>query len=176
MSCYGPILDVSCLQCGGSFNTRRRSGRELARFCSNACRSRYPSTRERVAATLRSRPKVPLDVRFWRRVEKGDGCWRWGGTIHEATGYGVIGRGATEEGLAYAHRLSWEFENGEIPDGLYVLHKCDNRWCVRPSHLFLGSHLDNIADSYAKGRHMMQVNPERVRAGLRAYHAARRSA
>lgn len=50
------------------------------------------------------------------------------------------------------HRLSFIAFNGPIPDGMYVLHKCDNRACINPEHLFLGTYSDNIRDCYAKGR------------------------
>lgn len=54
--------------------------------------------------------------------------------------------------LVQAHRLAWTLERGPIPDGLKVLHRCDNRRCVRVDHLFLGTQLDNIADMVMKGR------------------------
>lgn len=82
--------------------------------------------------------------------EKTDGCWIWRGWC--STGrlpYGLIRRGSKQ---FYAHRVSWQVHFGAIPDGLHVLHKCDNPPCIRPDHLFLGTHLDNVRDRQAKGR------------------------
>lgn len=88
--------------------------------------------------------------KFWSRVRRGepDSCWLWtaGAT---SDGYGEIRLGGK---LRYAHRTSWEIQNGPIPDGLFVLHKCDTPRCVNPSHLFLGTRLDNFDDMRAKGR------------------------
>jgi hypothetical protein len=50
------------------------------------------------------------------------------------------------------HRLAWEFSNGEIPQGMFVCHRCDNPKCFEVSHLFLGTAADNMADKIAKGR------------------------
>jgi HNH endonuclease len=89
--------------------------------------------------------------RFWKKVTKQGECWVWIGGKNE-NGYGVIGRGRDGWGLIKAHRASWVLHNGPIPDGLCVLHHCDNPPCVRPDHLFLGDHVDNGQDASAKGR------------------------
>lgn len=64
-------------------------------------------------------------------------------------GYGRIQMNGKKH---FAHRASWRAFHGEIPDGLFVLHKCDVRCCVNPEHLFLGTNSDNMLDAYAKGR------------------------
>jgi hypothetical protein len=76
------------------------------------------------------------------------GCWIWL-KCKRADGYGSIGINKT---TVLAHRASWTAFRGEIPDGLYVLHHCDNRICVNPEHLFIGTHTDNMIDRDTKGR------------------------
>lgn len=66
------------------------------------------------------------------------------------TGYGAFGPKGT--GQVGAHRYSWFLANGPIPTGMYVLHTCDDRACVNPAHLFIGTQRDNIRDMIAKGR------------------------
>lgn len=100
----------------------------------------------------RFQPAAPLAVRFWQRVDKTGDCWIWTGAKIKF-GYGVIRRNSSEGGAQQkTHRVSWELHNGPIPQGLMVLHRCDNPPCVRPDHLFLGTGLDNVADREAKGR------------------------
>ena len=76
------------------------------------------------------------------------GCWIWTASC-TANGYGQI---RFNQKQTYSHRVSWILHNGEIPDGLNVLHKCDVRCCINPDHLFLGTQLENIKDMIAKGR------------------------
>lgn len=87
--------------------------------------------------------------RFWRRVKKSDGCWEWQGSRHP-NGHGYFSAG--RQSVGYSHRAAWEFVNGPIPEGMCVCHHCDNPPCVRPDHLFLGTHNDNMQDAVQKGR------------------------
>lgn len=98
----------------------------------------------------RKRYKTPEEA-FENRTqyEPNSGCLIWlGGLVHN--GYGQLGIGNRK--MMRAHRFAWEQENGPIPDGLKVLHKCDNRVCCNAEHLFPGTQQDNIADRDAKGR------------------------
>lgn len=96
-------------------------------------------------------PKISnLEARFWKKVVKlpDDGCWEWSGYL-TSTGYGSI---MQDYKNIKAHRLSWEIHYGLIPEGMLICHKCDNRKCVRPDHLFLGTFLLNHHDALSKGR------------------------
>lgn len=87
--------------------------------------------------------------RFWSHVVKSDGCWIWTAGTYKHGGYGLISIGDRNH---RTHRVAWILANGEIPEGLFVCHHCDNPPCVRPDHLFLGTNLDNMRDSNQKGR------------------------
>lgn len=112
------------------------------------------------------RPRTPLAERFWALVDtvpNAGSCWLWQGQ-EDAYGYGAIRRDPADSSKAKAHRVAWELCYGPVPAGQCVLHRCDVRRCVRPSHLFLGTIADNIRDMYAKGRNRKKGWKRRVSA------------
>lgn len=102
-----------------------------------------------------------LEQRFWPKVKIGepDECWEWQ-AAENGDGYGHIGKG---NGMVSSHRVAWELTHGPIPDGLCVLHKCDNRKCCNERHLFLGTNMDNILDMVNKGRSLCGIKHRNAR-------------
>jgi hypothetical protein len=122
---------VICKHCSGAFTTSRGNV-----FCSRACSNMHRHGR--------------IEDRFWNYVQKTDTCWLWTGrALHQ--GYGQIAIGGPGRNIALAHRVSWFLAHGRWPTPC-ALHKCDNRRCVRPDHLFEGTVQDNNRDRDAKGR------------------------
>lgn len=93
---------------------------------------------------------IELTDKFWRNVLKGgpDDCWNWTG--FKIRGYGRLNYRCKS---LRAHRYSYAIHREPIPPGLNVCHSCDNRSCVNPKHLWLGTYKDNYLDCRKKGRH-----------------------
>ena len=110
--------------------------------------------------------------KFLGKVDTSGDCWNW---IRgkDSDGYG----NAWHNGKSWkAHRLSWSLVKGDIPNGLCVCHRCDNRSCVNPDHLFLATSQENTADRNRKGRQAIgdnmkrsKLNPDKVRKMRKLY-------
>lgn len=147
------IPSRNCDACKTSFAPKQR-GR---RFCGWLCYQRSKDD------------PVAFAIGFWNRVEKTDGCWLWMG----ATKFGQAGRDYGEVSrngkMASAHRVALELGLGRpIPRATHVLHACDTPRCVRPSHLRLGTHRENMEDRSQKNRQARgeQIGAAKLTAGL----------
>lgn len=132
-------ISAICKECGAEFTYLYKSRKR--QFCSRLC-----------AVKKHNRRLIESEVdRFWSRVAKGapDECWPWQyGTNSDGYGNFKLNDGSQ----IGSHRFSWSLENGPIPDGMHVLHSCDNPPCVNQNHLFLGNQEINVADMMSKGR------------------------
>lgn len=142
-------VDMVCPTCGKEFFPRVADvNRGRGIYCSFRCHV--------------TRPPKPLKERFLEKILIGDGCWLWTGGL-SSKGYGQLTIGSKyskefpKKNLT-ASRVAWEVFNGPIPDGLCVLHDCDEPACVRIDHLFIGTNDDNSKDAVSKGRMQHGIN------------------
>jgi predicted XRE-type DNA-binding protein len=157
-----PRVDCVCVTCGKPFQTKRSEvARGGGRFCEPACYRRSQIG-----------PKSPLADRVWSKIDKNGPipghcpergpCWEWTAAVGVKHQYGIINVGGKSK---LAHRVVWEMVVGPIPEGMDVLHHCDNRRCVKAdpdpalSHLYLGNDLENSHDAWSRGRAVKPPQP-----------------
>lgn len=118
------MIKKRCKTCSRVF-----TGRSITKYCSGECFG---------------------TGRYWSNVVKTNNCWNWTGA-KDKDGYGRTRKLATKNRVR-AHRTSWILENGEIGKGKLVLHRCGNKGCIKPSHLYIGTALDNARDRGLDGK------------------------
>lgn len=111
---------------------------------------------------LRARTDEEAKAFFWANVDKTDKCWLWRGSV-TTDGYG---RYMYQKKGYSTHRLSWWLHHGELPPSMDVLHTCDNRLCINPAHLYLGTDVENARDCIARGRANKPKGEQHPRAKL----------
>lgn len=104
--------------------------------------------------------------RYWAKVQKGSGCWRWTSTL-DKDGYGVL---TVDSRKRKAHRLALELRGVDV-QGKVVRHSCDNPPCVNPDHLLVGSQQDNVNDKVLRNRNPSKLSSEQVKE-IRAKYGA----
>lgn len=157
-----PLKDTpktrSCVRCGGHFprtHFRTKTGGRIGRLCRDCtectqCHAPITGTSRSHLCRSCAASTKNIEKHFWSKVAitSIDKCWIWqAGTL--PSGYGQFSVSGQNVG---AHRFSWQITHGQIPDGLFVCHRCDTPGCCNPSHLFLGTPKDNADDMSRKGR------------------------
>lgn len=142
MSACNPDMRL-CVRCGTEFYRRQRDSAAQwrgRRYCGMACANKSNADAK----------VVPMSEKFWQYVvTMKSGCWRWNGPT-DNQGYGRVGERRNNQ--KKAHRLSWEIHFGLIPDGMVIIHACDNPPCTNPDHLMLGTQKANAVDCSKKSR------------------------
>lgn len=152
-------MEKTCEACGHAFKKRPRDSDAQwsdRAFCSLLCANKMKRT-------------MPPHLYFWKHVDRKNEkeCWPWNG-IKDAQGYGRV---IYMTSIFKAHRVSYEMFHGPIPEGLLVLHSCDNPNCVNPFHLEAGTQQKNMKDAYARGRLSLN-STKNLRPGEKGFYGA----
>ena len=115
------------------------------------CSTHYMQLRRAKLIPVGTRVRGTVEERFWKHVDKSGDCWTWTGSL-KSEGYGRLGAGGKSGRYLCAHRVSYEIHHGEIPEGMVVMHSCDNPACVNPNHLSVGTYSENTQQACDKGR------------------------
>lgn len=137
------MIPVGLCQCGCGTQTKINKGTRPRRDLVHGQYFRYaPGHNPRKSRLIRER--------FMEKIQQTEMCWIWTGLV-SPNGYGrfFVNR---RIGMMHAHRVAWIVFFRFIPNGFHVLHRCDNKLCVNPEHLWLGSREDNMKDMVEKGR------------------------
>lgn len=143
----------NCVHCGEVFYRDKRCTKKhwaSAKFCSRSCSAQH-------GAKSACKTWGTLEERFWAKVERlgDDDCWNWIGASRPR-GYGVISKNGRQTSATH---VSLEIHGCDVPDGLWVLHKCDNPKCVNPKHLYIGNALQNSRDAVIRNRFKRKLTP-----------------
>jgi hypothetical protein len=157
-----------CPVCGIVFKWRKSKDEKPATYCKKKCMNRMVHTwnlkgRFKWDTAPEDEKIKKLKERFEKYVVRQDGCWDWKGCLHKS-GYAPMNFYNNKQ--KNAHIVSWILHNGDIPDSLLVLHKCDNHKCTNPEHLFLGTHKSNTQDMLNKKRNHPAFGETHTRAKL----------
>lgn len=147
LGCHGVKRVCSVDGCGGAYEAKGLCDKHYQRFKKYGSPEGGPANH------------APVESRFWRYVDTSGDCWLWAGGSVNKKGYGQIQTGGKGSKHVLAHRLSYEMHHGVIPDGMVVMHKCDNPSCVNPDHLRVGTQSENIIDAMTKGRKVLPDLP-----------------
>lgn len=150
------VTQHQCQECGSFENVQvhhkaLKDDFSLIYLCGECHADKHPDVPRRLITW----PKTLLfEKRFWSKVDKTASCWNWTGswTGNSKNAHYKYGCIRINQKTYYAHRIAWELTKGSIPNGMEVLHHCDNPSCVRPDHLFLGNKFTNMQDKEKKKR------------------------